>query len=73
MLADTDSKLCNAFGVLVEKEIEGNKVMGIQRSTFLADPKGVIRKVWPKVSVAGHAEAVLAALMELQTGDAGKD
>lgn len=65
LLADTDEKLCKAFGVLVEKEVEGRTVMGVQRSTFLVDPQGVIRKVWPKVSVPNHARDVLAALEEL--------
>lgn len=65
LLADTDEKLCKAFGVLVEREHEGKKFMGVQRSTFLIDPTGVIRKVWPKVDVIGHAAEVLASLLEL--------
>jgi len=62
LLADVDSKLCDAFGVIVEKNMYGKKSMGIQRSTFLIDPKGKIVHVWPKVSVDGHAEDVLARL-----------
>jgi thioredoxin-dependent peroxiredoxin len=65
LLADTDEKLCKAFGVLVEREHEGKKFMAVQRSTFLIDPTGVIRKVWPKVDVIGHAAEVLASLLEL--------
>jgi len=44
----------------------GKEVEGIIRSTFLVDPKGVIRQVWPKVSVKGHVEAVIQALQMLQ-------
>jgi peroxiredoxin Q/BCP len=65
ILADTQDKLCNAYGTLVEREREdGTKYLGIQRSTFLIDSGGVIRKVWPKVSAPGHAADVLAALKE---------
>jgi thioredoxin-dependent peroxiredoxin len=67
ILADTDERLCKAYGTLVERVAEdGTKSMGLQRSTFLIDPKGVIRRVWPKVSVPGHAVDVLAAVMELK-------
>ena len=62
LLADTDSALCNAFGVLVEKNMYGKKSLGIQRSTFLIDSSGKIVKTWPKVTVEGHADDVLASL-----------
>ena len=62
LLADTESKLCDAFGVIVEKNMYGKITKGVQRSTFLIDPKGKIERVWPKVSVEGHAEDVLASL-----------
>jgi peroxiredoxin Q/BCP len=62
LLADIDSKLCDAFGVIVEKNMYGKITQGIQRSTFLIDPSGKIIKVWPKVKVEGHAEEVLEAL-----------
>lgn len=62
LLADTESELCNAFGVIVEKNMYGKKSMGVQRSTFLIDSKGTIVKVWPKVQVDGHAAEVLASL-----------
>lgn len=65
LLADTFEKLCKAFGVLVEREHEGKKFMAVQRSTFLIDPTGVIRKVWPKVDVMGHSADVLSSLVEL--------
>jgi peroxiredoxin Q/BCP len=62
LLADIDSKLCDAFGVIVEKNMYGKITKGVQRSTFLIDPSGKIIKVWPKVKVEGHAEEVLDAL-----------
>lgn len=65
LLADTASAICDAFGVIVEKNMYGKKSLGIQRSTFLVDPAGTIAKVWPKVSVDGHADAVLEAVRSL--------
>jgi peroxiredoxin Q/BCP len=62
LLADTDSKVCDAFGVIVEKNMYGKKSLGIQRSTFLVDAAGKITRVWPKVSVEGHAQEVLQSL-----------
>src|SRR5215469_5808625 len=56
LLADTESRLCDAFGVIVEKTMYGKKRMGIARSTFLIDEKGSIVKVWPKVNVDEHAD-----------------
>ena len=65
LLADTSSKICDAFGVIVEKNMYGRKSMGIQRSTFLIDAKGTVAKVWPRVSVEGHGKAVLEAVRSL--------
>lgn len=62
LLADTESKLCDAFGVIVEKTMYGKKRLGIQRSTFSIDEKGKILNVWPRVSVDEHAEEVLSSL-----------
>jgi peroxiredoxin Q/BCP len=62
LLADTESKLCDAFGVIVEKNLYGKKSKGIARSTFLIDAAGKIVRVWPKVNVDEHADEVLAAL-----------
>ncbi len=62
LIADTDSKLCDAFGVIVEKNMYGKKSLGVQRATFLIDGKGKIIKVWPKVKVDDHADEVLASL-----------
>jgi len=62
LLADTNSKLCDAFGVIVEKNMYGKKSKGIHRSTFLFDAKGKLVHTWPKVSVDGHADDVLSKL-----------
>jgi peroxiredoxin Q/BCP len=62
LLSDVDSQLCDAFGVIVEKNMYGKKSMGVQRSTFLFDAKGKLVHVWPKVSVNGHAEDVLSKI-----------
>jgi len=62
LLADTESKLCDAFGVIVEKNMYGKKSMGVARATFLIDGSGTIVRVWPKVNVDEHAEEVLASL-----------
>ena len=62
LLADVDSNICNAFGVIVEKEMYGKKSLGIQRSTFLIAPDQRVAAVWPAVKVDGHAAAVLEAV-----------
>ncbi len=62
LIADTDSRLCDAFGVIVEKTMYGIKRMGLARSTFVIDAGGSIVKVWPSVKVDGHVQAVLASL-----------
>jgi len=65
LLADTDHKIADAYGAWREKNMYGKKSMGIQRSTFLIDAAGKVRKVWKKVSVDGHDEEVLKALAAL--------
>lgn len=62
LLADVESALCDAFGVIVEKNMYGKMTKGVQRSTFLFDENGTLVKVWPKVSVEGHAQDVLGAI-----------
>ncbi len=64
LVSDGDEALCNAFGVIREKNMYGRKVMGIVRSTYLIDPAGAIAQVWQPVKVPGHAQAVLDALLE---------
>jgi len=65
LLSDAESDVAEHYGVWVEKKMYGRASMGIQRATFLIDGTGVIRRVWPKVKVAGHAEAVLEAVRAL--------
>ena len=66
LASDAGRKVCEAYGVWVERSMYGKKYMGIERSTFLIDGKGVIRKVWRKVKVPGHAEEVLHAAEALK-------
>lgn len=61
LVSDADERLCQAFGVIKEKNMYGKKVMGIERSTFLIDAQGVLRQSWRGVKVPGHVEEVLAA------------
>ena len=65
LLSDADETLCRQFDVIREKNMYGKKVMGIERSTFLLDGKGVLRHEWRKVRVKGHVEEVLAAARNL--------
>ena len=65
LLSDPDKKVCNLYDVIQEKSMYGKKFLGIERSTFLIDGKGVLRQEWRKVKVNGHAAAVLAAVKAL--------
>lgn len=65
LLADVDGKACESYGVWKEKSLYGRKFMGIERTTFIIDSKGKIAKIFPKVKVKGHIDAVLAALAEV--------
>jgi len=62
LLADEDKKLCEAFGVLKEKNMYGRTTLGIERTSFLIDEKGRVKKIFPKVKPEGHAQEVLTAL-----------
>ena len=68
LVSDTDEKLCELFDVIKDKNMYGKKVRGIERSTFLVDAAGVLRKEWRKVKVDGHVAEVLAAVKELDAG-----
>ena len=68
LLADTDKKVAEAFGVVQEKNMYGKKVMGIARTTFIIGPDGRIEHIFPKVKAEGHAEEVLAYLKEAAQG-----
>ena len=65
LAADVDGTVCEAFGTWIEKSMYGRKYMGIDRATFLIDADGKVAQVWRKVKVAGHVDAVLAALKDL--------
>ena len=65
LISDADEKLCQQFDVIKDKNMYGKKVRGIERSTFLVDAAGVLRKEWRKVKVDGHVAEVLAAAAEL--------
>jgi len=62
LLSDPEEKLCRQFDVIREKTLYGRKFMGIERSTFLIDDQGKLRREWRKVKVKGHAEEVLDAV-----------
>lgn len=62
LLADADHAVAEKYGTWVEKSMYGNKYMGVQRATFIVDPKGKIAKVFPKVSPKKHDDLVLKAL-----------
>lgn len=66
LLADTDHKVAEKYGAWREKNLYGKISMGIQRSTFLIDREGRIARVWKKVNVDGHDEAVIEAIKELE-------
>ncbi|WP_435007835.1 thioredoxin-dependent thiol peroxidase [Tundrisphaera lichenicola] len=62
ILADTETAVCQLFGVWKEKSMYGKTYMGVERTTVLIDGDGVVRKIFPKVKVPGHSEAILEAL-----------
>jgi peroxiredoxin Q/BCP len=66
LLSDAGEQLCKLFDVIKEKNMYGRKVMGIERSTFLIDATGKLRREWRKVKVDGHVDEVLEAVRELK-------
>ena len=62
LIADEDHAIAMAYGVWKEKMLFGKTSLGIERSTFLIDKEGILRKVWRKVKVKGHAEEVLDSI-----------
>ncbi|MHC5307178.1 thioredoxin-dependent thiol peroxidase [Bartonella sp. LJL80] len=66
LVSDEQKQTLEAYGVWVEKSMYGKKYMGVERSTFLIDADGKIADAWRKVSVPGHAEAVLKAASSLE-------
>ena len=65
LLADTDTTVSQLYGVWKEKNYAGKKYMGVNRETFLIDKDGIVRKVWPKVQAAEHAQEILEAIESL--------
>ena len=65
LVSDEDSDLCERYGVWVEKSMYGKSYMGIERASFLIDGAGVVRAIWRKVKVPGHAAEVLDAVKAL--------
>lgn len=65
LLADPERDFAKRCGVLVPKTLYGKTSIGIERTTFLVDAKGVVRRIWRKVKVDGHAEQVMDAMKEL--------
>jgi peroxiredoxin Q/BCP len=65
LLSDEQERVCKLFDVIREKSLYGRKFLGIERSTFLIDGQGVLRREWRKVKVPGHAEEVLEATRSL--------
>ena len=62
LISDEDESLCKLFDVIKEKNMYGRKYMGIERSTFLINDKGLLLSEWRKVKVKGHAQEVLDTL-----------
>ena len=65
LLADTDTTVSQLYGVWKEKNYAGKKYIGVNRETFLIDKEGIVRKVWPKVQAAEHAQEVLETVDSL--------
>jgi len=65
LVSDTGSELCKLFDVLKEKSLYGKRYVGIERSTFLIDGSGILRKEWRNVKVPGHVDAVREAVKSL--------
>jgi peroxiredoxin Q/BCP len=66
LLSDTEKETLEAYGVWQKKKMYGREYMGVVRSTYLIDPEGKVAHVWTKVRVAGHVDAIMEKLTELQ-------
>ncbi|MFL0252546.1 thioredoxin-dependent thiol peroxidase [Clostridium neuense] len=62
LLADEDEKVCRLYDVIKEKNMYGRKYMGIERSTFIIDEEGILKKAFRKVKISGHIEQVIESL-----------
>ncbi len=66
LASDEDGKICDKYGVWIEKSMYGRKYMGIERATFLIDDDGKIAHIWRKVSVTDHVTDVLQVLKDMK-------
>jgi peroxiredoxin Q/BCP len=64
LLADANGAVAKKYGCWIEKTMNGKKYMGVDRTTFLIDTHGVIRKIWHKVTPQGHADVIIQAIAE---------
>ena len=69
LIADPEEELCNKFNVMRDKNMYGKKVRGIERSTFIIDADGILRREWRKVKIPGHVEEVLADVKKIAAGE----
>lgn len=69
LLSDTEETACQLFNVIKMKNMYGKQVRGIERSTFLIDPKGLLVKEWRGVKVDGHAAEVLSTIQQISTSN----
>jgi peroxiredoxin Q/BCP len=65
LVADPEKRACQDYGVWKEKNMYGKKSMGVERTTFVIDGAGIVRKVFPRVKVDGHSEQILETLKSL--------
>ena len=68
LLSDEEKEILKAYGVWQKKKMFGKEYYGVVRTTYLIDPEGVVRKVWKRVKVKGHADDVLETLKRLKEG-----
>ena len=66
LLSDPDEKVCKAFAVMKLKSMYGREYMGVDRSTFIINAKGIIKNEWRNVKVKGHVQEVLEAIKDLK-------
>jgi peroxiredoxin Q/BCP len=67
LASDFETDIAETFGVWVEKNMYGRKYMGMERSTFVINPDGIVTNIWRKVKVAGHCDEVLAVVQKMRT------
>ena len=65
LLSDTDAKVCKKYGVYKQKEYQGKKYMGIERTTFIIDKEGRIARIFPQVNPQGHETEVITAIRSM--------